>query len=169
MLIEWGERFPQLMPPERIEIRIAAAGKRRKGNRSHRTDMSKQPWALILGASSGFGEATAIELARAGMNIFGVHLDRRDKLPHVDEIQQKIREAGPRGASSSTATPPTTRCASRRWSRSGSVSRRSRRGTLRVLMHSLAFGSLKPLAGAEQVVSKKQLEITVDTMGHSLV
>ena len=40
---------------------------------------------------------------------------------------------------------------------------------MRVLMHSLAFGTLKPLAGAEQVVSKKQLEITVDTMGHSLV
>ena len=115
MLIEWGERFPQLMPPERTEIRIAAAGKRRKGNRSHRIlTMSKQPWALILGASSGFGEATAIELARAGMNIFGVHLDRRDKLPHVAEIQQKIREAGPRSASSSTATPPTTRCGRRR-------------------------------------------------------
>ena len=46
---------------------------------------SKQPWALILGASSGFGEATAVELARAGMNIFGVHMDRRDKLPHVAE------------------------------------------------------------------------------------
>jgi NADP-dependent 3-hydroxy acid dehydrogenase YdfG len=36
---------------------------------------NKQPWALILGASSGFGEASAVELARAGMNIFGVHMD----------------------------------------------------------------------------------------------
>lgn len=25
ILIEWGERFPQLMPPDRIEIRISAA------------------------------------------------------------------------------------------------------------------------------------------------
>ena len=56
--------------------------------------MSKQPWALILGASSGFGEAAAIELARAGMNIFGVHLDRRDRLPHVEELQGKIRAIG---------------------------------------------------------------------------
>ena len=56
--------------------------------------MSKQPWALILGASSGFGAAAALELARAGMNIFGVHLDRRDKLPQLDELQAKIRELG---------------------------------------------------------------------------
>jgi enoyl-[acyl-carrier protein] reductase III len=42
--------------------------------------MSKQPWALILGASSGFGEATAIEPARAGVNIFDVHLDRREEI-----------------------------------------------------------------------------------------
>ncbi len=32
-------------------------------------------WALVLGASSGFGGATAIELAKMGVNIFGVHLD----------------------------------------------------------------------------------------------
>ena len=34
-------------------------------------------WALVLGASSGFGEATALAFARAGRNVFGVHLDRR--------------------------------------------------------------------------------------------
>ena len=55
---------------------------------------NKQPWALILGASSGFGEAIAVELARAGMNIFGVHMDRRDKLPHVAEVRERIRAAG---------------------------------------------------------------------------
>ena len=38
-------------------------------------------WALILGASSGFGEATALALAGAGMSIVGVHLDRKATLP----------------------------------------------------------------------------------------
>jgi NAD(P)-dependent dehydrogenase (short-subunit alcohol dehydrogenase family) len=129
--------------------------------------MSKQPWALILGASSGFGEATALELARAGMNIFGVHLDRRDKLPHVAEIQERIRALG-------RETQFFNCNASDDEMRQDVVEQMRTRladppGTLRVLMHSLAFGALKPLAGAEQVVSRKQLEITADTMGHSLV
>jgi NAD(P)-dependent dehydrogenase (short-subunit alcohol dehydrogenase family) len=130
--------------------------------------MSKQPWALILGASSGFGEATALELARAGMNIFGVHLDRRDKLAHVAEVQQKIRDEGREveffncNASDDEMRQQTVEQISRRLAAEP-------QGTLRVLMHSLAFGSLRPLAGAEEVVSKKQLESTVDTMGHSLV
>jgi enoyl-[acyl-carrier protein] reductase III len=129
--------------------------------------MSKQPWALILGASSGFGEAIALELAKAGMNIIGVHLDRRDKLPHVTEIQEKIRAMGREA---------------RFFNRNASDDEMRRQmveeirtilgeppGVLRVLVHSLAFGVLKPLAGAEQVVARKHLEITVDTMGHSLV
>ncbi len=129
--------------------------------------MSKQPWALILGASSGFGEATALELARTGMNIFGVHMDRRDKLPHVEEIQQKIRVMG-------REVEFFNRNASDEEFRQEMVEQIRQRlsnppGVLRVLLHSLAFGSLKPLAGAEQVVSRKQLEITADTMGHSLV
>ncbi len=129
--------------------------------------MSKQPWALILGASSGFGEATALELARTGMNIFGVHLDRRDKLPHVEEIQDRIRAMG-------RETQFFNSNASDDEMRQNVIEQIQKRlaeppGVLRVLMHSLAWGSLKPLAGAEQVVSRKQLEITVDTMGHSLV
>src|ERR1700676_2257379 len=120
--------------------------------------MSKQPWALILGASSGFGEASAVELARAGMNIFGVHLDRRDKLPHVAEIQEKIRALG-RAAQFFNCN------ASDDEMRRDTVDQIRARladppGVLRVLMHSLAFGALKPLAGAEDVVSRKQLEMT---------
>ena len=176
VLIEWGERFPQLMPAERTEIRLRDRGKRRKGNRSQTSHMSsqtnKQPWALILGASSGFGEATALELARAGMNIFGVHLDRRDKLPHVAEMQEQDPRAGPRSASSSTSTRPMT---SKRKECVEQIRQRlaeradTPAGTLRVLLHSLAFGALKPLAGRGECRHKKQIEFTADIMGHSLV
>jgi NAD(P)-dependent dehydrogenase (short-subunit alcohol dehydrogenase family) len=44
------------------------------------------PWARIIGSSSGFGEATSLELARRGVNIFGVHFDRRATLAHVEEV-----------------------------------------------------------------------------------
>jgi len=38
-----------------------------------------------------------------------------------------------------------------------------------VLLHSLAFGALRPLVGAPDVASRRQLEMTSDVMGHSLV
>ncbi|MBZ5725751.1 MAG: SDR family oxidoreductase [Acidobacteriia bacterium] len=129
--------------------------------------MSKQPWALILGASSGFGEATAIELARAGMNIFGVHLDRRDKLGHIVEIEQKIHELGREAQYfnfNAALDDKRKECMEQIKQRLA-----AQPGTVRVLMHSLAFGALKPLAGAEDVASRHQLELTADVMGHSLV
>ena len=51
-------------------------------------------WALILGASSGFGAATSRALAQAGYNIFGVHLDRKSTMPVVEALQDDIRAAG---------------------------------------------------------------------------
>src|SRR6266568_2253575 len=131
------------------------------------TQHGKAPWALILGASSGFGEASALELARAGMNIFGVHMDRRDKMPHVAEVQERIRTAGREceffnfNAADEEKRKECVEKIRQRVTESA--------GTLRVLLHSLAWGALKPLAGAEIVANKKQIESTADIMGHSLV
>jgi enoyl-[acyl-carrier protein] reductase III len=129
--------------------------------------MNKQPWALILGASSGFGEATAVELARAGMNIFGVHMDRRDKLPHVAEIEQRICDFGRQSQFFNINAGDDEK-------RKECVEQIRQRlsdppGWVRVLLHSIAFGALRPLVGAEMVASKKQIESTADVMGHSLV
>ena len=129
--------------------------------------MSKQPWALILGASSGFGEATALELARAGMNIFGVHMDRRDRLPHVAELEERIRATGRECQFfnfNAADEEKRKECVAQIRERMQSPP-----STLRVLLHSLAWGALKPLTGAEIVANKKQIESTADIMGHSLV
>ena len=54
----------------------------------------EKKWALILGASSGFGGATAVELAKEGYNIIGIHLDRQSTMPNVKNIIRKIHRAG---------------------------------------------------------------------------
>ena len=128
--------------------------------------MSKHDWALILGASSGFGEATALELAAAGMNVFGVHLDRRETLAHVAEIQEGIQAEGREAVFFNVNAADEAK--------RGSVIAaigdhlRPRDEKVRVLLHSLAFGALKPLTGAG-ALTQKQIEMTCDVMGHSLI
>ena len=51
-------------------------------------------WALILGASSGFGAATARALASAGMHIFGVHLDMKATLHRAEQVVADIEALG---------------------------------------------------------------------------
>ncbi len=133
--------------------------------------MAKQPWALILGSSSGFGAAAAIELARTGMDIFGVHFDRRATLPMAEEVQQKIRELGRQAVFFNTNAADEAK----RKEVIAAVGEKCRDaatpGEVRVLLHSIAFGTLVPYVAAndERVVNKAQLEMTSDTMAHSLV
>lgn len=129
--------------------------------------MNEQPWALILGASSGFGEATAVELAGKGMNVFGVHLDRRETLPHALEVRDRIRAAG-REAVFFNMNAADEEKRRETIAQIRAVFEKTP-GTVRVLLHSLAFGALKPLVAAGDVASKRQLEVTADVMGHSLV
>ena len=53
-------------------------------------------WAIVLGASSGFGGACALALAEKGLNIAGVHLDRRATLPNALAVAAKIEALGVR-------------------------------------------------------------------------
>jgi NAD(P)-dependent dehydrogenase (short-subunit alcohol dehydrogenase family) len=128
--------------------------------------MSKQNWALILGVSSGFGEAVALELAARGMNIYGVHLDRRETLPHVREVEENIRRLGREAVFFNGNAADEEKRKEVIVHIRGAFEKTP--GTVRVLLHSLAFGTLKPLVGGDAVL-QRQLEMTADIMGHSLV
>jgi NAD(P)-dependent dehydrogenase (short-subunit alcohol dehydrogenase family) len=127
--------------------------------------------ALILGASSGFGEAAAIALARAGMHIVGVHLDRRGAQAHIEGVTAKIREAGRDAwfynvnAADDAKRKATLDDVEQR------LAAASRPGDVRVLLHSLAFGSLRPAIAREggDMLTRMQIEMTLDVMASSLV
>jgi len=128
-------------------------------------------WALILGASSGFGEAIGVALARAGRNVFGVHLDRRATLPNVERIQAEIAATGGRGVFFNVnAADPEKRAEvvaemKRRLAEEGSPA------GIDLMLHSLAFGTLKPFVAeaAADGITRPQLDMTLDVMAHSLV
>ncbi len=62
----------------------------------------EKKWALILGASSGFGGASAVELAKNGYNIFGVHLDRQATILSVQQVIKKMEKTGQKAVSIKT-------------------------------------------------------------------
>ena len=125
-------------------------------------------WALILGASSGFGEAAALALARAGVDIIGVHLDRRGTMPHVERLVVSLREMGREAWFYNVNAADEDKRAEVLDDVNRRFTERGRGEKVRVLLHSLAFGTLKPLVG-EDAVNQKQVDMTCDVMAHSLV
>jgi len=128
--------------------------------------MSSSPGALILGASSGFGEAAALAFAGAGYDIYGVHLDRRAGLQHVEEIRAKIEAAG-RSALFFNANAAS---AEKRGHVLDEIGAAAAPGSVRVLIHSLAFGTLLPFVVDDgKSMTPDQMNMTLDVMAHSLV
>jgi enoyl-[acyl-carrier protein] reductase III len=134
----------------------------------------RERWALILGASSGMGEATALALAAAGYRIAGVHLDFRAALPHVEEVKARIAAAGSEAlymnmnAADDEKRATALATLQARFERSRAEGRHP---YVRVVMHSLAFGSLVPYLAHDPKagVDRKKMEMTQDVMANSLV
>jgi NAD(P)-dependent dehydrogenase (short-subunit alcohol dehydrogenase family) len=128
-------------------------------------------WALILGASSGFGEATALALAGAGMSVAGVHLDRKATLPNAERIAAEVERRGGQARFFNVNAADPARRAEVLDALERELEARGEQGRLRVLLHSLAFGTLRPFVAdnPKETVSKDQMDMTLDVMAHSLI
>lgn len=125
-------------------------------------------WAVVLGASSGFGEAISLQLAKDGFNILGIHLDRQATIHNVERITKEITDNGsiPLFINMNAADEQKRNEAlDKLQSFVGEVPK------VKVIVHSLAFGTLKPFIprNDEQPLTKAQLEMTLDVMANSLV
>src|SRR5438874_2391921 len=125
-------------------------------------------WALILGASSGFGAATSVELARCGYGIFGVHFDLRSTLPNAVRVQDEVKAAGQEAIFFNINAADNEKRAT---ALDAARAHLGADGYVHVLMHSLAFGTLLPFIADDPKtrISQKQMDMTLDVMAHSLV
>ncbi len=136
-----------------------------------KTINKENDYALILGASSGFGESVSMELARQGFNIIGVHMDRGPALLKVEELKNQIQECSVKAiffnmnAASDKNRHEVIETLKEEFSSEPSQKK------VKVLLHSLAFGSLAPFIHSDQKerLTSKQMEMTLNVMAHSLV
>ena len=128
-------------------------------------------WALILGASSGFGGAVSLACARAGLNIFGVHLDRKGTLANAERIATEIRALGREARFFNVNAADADKRGEIGAGMQRLLEERAEIGSLRVLLHSLAFGTLKLYIAdpMKEAVTQAQMDMTLDVMAHSLV
>ena len=127
-------------------------------------------WALILGASSGFGAATALALAGGGFNIIGVHLDRRATVSNAERIAGEIRGMGREALFFNINAADHDRRAEVIEACRKSAGGENALG-IRVFLHSLAFGTLKPYIAndVKSAIRPADMYMTLDVMAHSFV
>jgi len=123
-------------------------------------------YALILGGSSGLGLATAKALARDGWGVFIIHRDRKSTLPAIQEAFAEIAQDAPAFESFNVD-------ALRADKRSELIktiqARLGEQGRIGVVVHSIAKGNLKPMAGeAGPYLQSDDFQLTLAAMATSL-
>ncbi len=121
---------------------------------------NKNNWAVILGGSSGLGLATAQKLASEGYNVCIVHRTRKSEVKNLDntlmdleKLKVKVKAFNKDALLNETMEE---------------VLEELPNGAVKVFVHSIAKGSLKPLTGsAEHSLNAADIEITLEAMGYS--
>ena len=120
-------------------------------------------WAIILGASSGIGAACAKALAQQGLNIYGLYL--RKKQTEIDKLTSelldyKVKVIFKKGNVSNEDTI----------NHVVDELQKQDAAAVKMLIHSVAFGTLKPMIHKEKIcLNKKNIDMTLDVMSNNLL
>jgi NAD(P)-dependent dehydrogenase (short-subunit alcohol dehydrogenase family) len=136
---------------------------------------ARERWALVLGASSGFGAAASVGWARAGFNVLGVHLDLRGTIAAADAVREQIAATGVQVVFHNVNAADDEKRAGVVAAIGELFAERRAAGQepyIAAFLHSLAFGATLPyiatIEGAKEL-SRKQMEMTADVMAHSML
>ncbi len=133
------------------------------------SDAPGRRWILVLGASSGFGGASCLAFAEAGYDVLGVHLDRKGTLPLATAVVEQVRAMGRQCHFFNVNAADEERREEVLDQVAALLAEHG--GTIQVLLHSLAFGSLVQMADpeAKHLLQPRQLTMTLEVMAHSLI
>lgn len=124
-------------------------------------------WAVVLGGSSGFGLATVEKLAAHGMNIAVLY---REIAASERPLKEKLSSlATANGVSIATFNINALDAAARRQFIENFGSVTGKKNCVRLLLHSIARGNLKPLVGEDEQLSVEDIELTTYAMSTSLL
>ena len=135
----------------------------------------RERWAVVLGASSGFGGAVGKGWARAGFDIVGVHLDMRGTIASANDVRDEIAATGVQVVFHNVNAADDEQAGCRGGRDLGPVRGAPGGGRGALCRRHAALPRLRRHApyitrGARpQELSRKQMEMTADVMAHSLL
>ncbi|MFM6923991.1 MAG: SDR family oxidoreductase [Ferruginibacter sp.] len=127
---------------------------------------NKNYWALILGGSAGLGLASAKKLAAHGCNIIIVH---RNSKADAAIIEKEFESIKANGVDCISFNKDAMSVEKRTVMLQGIKEKLGDTGKIRLLLHSIAKGNLKPMIADERAaLQNDDLHLTLETMAISL-
>ena len=122
-------------------------------------------WAIILGCSTGHGAATAKQLASEGYGIIGFHLDRGPIKKDALKLQEEISKINNNKVQFWNANAADKEIM---LEKIADIKRIIKDGEVKLLMHSIAFGSTTNFFDPTPV-RQRQMDMTQHVMAHCLI
>ena len=122
-------------------------------------------WAIILGCSTGHGAATAKQLATEGYGIIGFHLDRGSIKKDAARLQEEIASLNSNRVKFWNENAADKEVM---FSKMEEIKTILDNGKVKLLMHSIAFGSTTNFFHPTPV-RQRQMDMTQHVMAHCLI